>query len=104
MIVVGVRLGYTLAHCIVLRYSPFWVGFWFVAAPFDNNKTLLHIQVEAWVTEPEKATAKIANQFYFTFAATATDDKPIRNVLPSNIEEARQMVWRMQADKEQQSS
>jgi acyl-coenzyme A thioesterase 9 len=63
-----------------------------------EQQSLVHIHVEAWVTEPERATAKIANQFYFTFCVPG---KSIRNVLPSNTDEARQMVLRMQADTEQ---
>ena len=68
------------------------------ASSSSSSQSLLHIQVEAWVTEPERATAKIANQFYFTFAAA----NAIRNVLPANIDQARQMAIRMQTDKEQQ--
>ena len=58
----------------------------------------VHVQVEAWVTEPEKASAQMANQFYFTFSVKG---KTIRNVLPGNIDQGRQMAMRMQADKEQ---
>ena len=63
----------------------------------SSPSAVLHIQVEAWVTEPEHTMAKIANQFHFTFQV----NRAIRKVLPGNWEEARQMAWRMQVDQEQ---
>jgi hypothetical protein len=91
---------------------------------------IVHVEVECWVTEPEKAQARLSNQFYFTFAvrsstsSTATTTKrdgaqgadddvtsskpppplvlpPIRKVLPSNIDEARRMASRILGDQEQ---
>ena len=59
--------------------------------------SILHIEVEAWVTEPERASARMSNQFYFTFAI----QKQVRHVLPSNIDEARRMALRMVVDQEQ---
>jgi acyl-coenzyme A thioesterase 9 len=62
----------------------------------------VHIEVEAWVTEPEKASARLSNQFYFTFAISKNNNKRIvRRVLPSNIDQARRMAMRMLVDQEQ---
>jgi acyl-coenzyme A thioesterase 9 len=74
----------------------------------------VHVEVEAWVTEPEKVSARLSNQFYFTFECgsdeteTTTDSqqqqqRPIRRVLPSNWEQAQRMAWRMKADHEQKN-
>ena len=57
------------------------------------------IQVEAWVTEPEKTAAKVSNYFYFTFGLPP--GSTCRTVLPSNLEEARLMASRIIADEEQ---
>lgn len=57
------------------------------------------VHVEAWIAEPETATAKISNSFYFTFAIP--EKAHVRQVLPSNIDEARSMVRRMVADEAQ---
>lgn len=61
---------------------------------------ILHVEVEAWVTEPERAFAKLSNQFYFTFAIK-TDRQVVRRVLPSNIDEARRIALRILADRAQ---
>lgn len=63
------------------------------------NCPLITVEVEAWVTEPEKAYAKISNHFYFTFCLP--EGAPCRKVLPANIDEARRMATRMAADMEQ---
>lgn len=63
----------------------------------NGESSLVHLQVEAWVTEPEKVTSSIANQFYFTYRVPAK----VREVLPSNIDEANLVAMRMLADKEQ---
>ena len=60
---------------------------------------LVHIEVEAWVTEPEKATAKLSNQFYFSFAIA--DKEQVRRVLPANFDEATRMATRIIRDEEQ---
>ena len=60
---------------------------------------LVHVEVEAWVTEPEKVSARLSNQFHFTFAITS--GKTVRKVLPGNIDEARRMAIRMEANREQ---
>ena len=60
---------------------------------------LVMIEVEAWVTEPEKVKARVSNQFYFTFALP--NRNTCRKVLPSNIDQARRMAQRMAADEEQ---
>jgi len=60
----------------------------------------IHVEVEAWVTEPEKASAKVSNRFYFTFACSKSD-QPVRRVLPGTIDEARRMAIRMIGDQEQ---
>lgn len=64
-----------------------------------SNCPLLMLEVEAWVTEPERASAKISNHFYFTFCLPK--GTPCREVLPANIDEARRMASRMAADLEQ---
>jgi acyl-coenzyme A thioesterase 9 len=66
----------------------------------DLEVPLVHIEVEAWVTEPEKASARLSNQFYFTFAI-ANNTKQVRRVLPSNIDQARRMAMRILTDREQ---
>ena len=63
------------------------------------NVPLVTVQVEAWIAEPEKASARISNQFYFTFFLP--NNTPVRTVLPSNIDEARRMAVRMAADEAQ---
>lgn len=65
----------------------------------DQELPLVHIEVEAWVTEPEKASARLSNSFYFTFAIS-DKKKQVRNVLPSNIDQARRMAMRMLVDQE----
>jgi acyl-coenzyme A thioesterase 9 len=64
-----------------------------------TNMPLVMIEVEAWVTEPEKAKARVYNHFYFTFALP--EGTKCCKVLPANIDEARRMASRMTADKEQ---
>lgn len=59
----------------------------------------IHVEVEAWVTEPENAAAKRSNQFYFTFRIEQTPKRT--RVLPANMDEARQIVFRMLREKEQ---
>lgn len=78
-----------------------------------NTKTidgmpLVHVEVETWVTVPEKADAKLSNQFYFTFAVDQRDQQgknlqPLRKILPANIDEATRMATRMEADLVQDS-
>lgn len=65
----------------------------------DDTLPLVHVEVETWVTEPEKATSRLSNQFYFTFAIVRKS--PLRHVLPGTHDEARRMVQRMQLDAEQ---
>lgn len=70
----------------------------------DREVPIVHVEVEAWVTEPEKASARLSNQFYFTFAINvdaAEKNVPVRRVLPSNIDEARRMAIRILVDREQ---
>jgi len=68
---------------------------------------LIHVEVEAWVTVPEEAKARLSNQFYFTFAAAdgscgcTGDGRRVRTVLPGNIDEARRMASRIFDDHEQ---
>ena len=64
-----------------------------------ENMPLIMIEVECWVTEPERAFAKMSNHFYFTFALP--EGAPCKRVLPGNIDEARRMAMRMAADEEQ---
>jgi acyl-coenzyme A thioesterase 9 len=91
------------------------------AASGGSRLPVVHVEVECWVTEPEKARARLSNQFYFTFAVRRAplhaDSSPspsdgsgpalpssrkIRKVLPSNIDEARRMAIRILGDREQQ--
>lgn len=65
----------------------------------DDVLPLVHVEVETWVTEPEKATSRLSNQFYFTFAIVRKT--PIRHVLPGTHDEARRMVQRMLSDEAQ---
>ena len=64
-----------------------------------TNMPLVIVEVEAWVTEPEVADARVSNVFYFTFALP--NKKSCRTILPGNLEEARRMAIRMVADAEQ---
>ena len=64
-----------------------------------ENHPLVMMEVEAWVTEPEKADARVSNIFHFTFALPK--GTPCRKVLPANIDEARRMSRRMAMDVEQ---
>jgi acyl-coenzyme A thioesterase 9 len=68
----------------------------------DQQLPLVHIEVEAWVTEPEKASARLSNSFYFTFAVSKVMPRQVRRVLPSNIDQARRMAMRMLVDQEQE--
>jgi acyl-coenzyme A thioesterase 9 len=82
-------------------------------ASYGTKLPVVHIEVEAWVTEPEKVSAKLSNLFSFTFAISPkTNDaienssdcliqNRIRTVLPSNIDEARRMAKRILSDAEQ---
>ena len=76
----------------------------------DEAVALMHVEVEAWVTEPEKVSARMSNQFYFTFCVVArpTHNKEglrptprVRQVLPSNIDEAKRMATRMHLEQQQ---
>jgi acyl-coenzyme A thioesterase 9 len=72
----------------------------------DIMLPLLHIEVECWITEPEKASAKLSNLFCFTFAVSQLDVVPerrIRRVLPSNVDEARRIAKRISSDIEQRT-
>lgn len=64
---------------------------------WDGSNSIVHIEVEAWVTEPEKVQARISNQFYFTFMIK---DKRVRDVFPSTIDEAQRVAMRMAVDRE----
>jgi acyl-coenzyme A thioesterase 9 len=71
----------------------------------NESVALMHVEVEAWVTEPEKVTARMSNQFYFTFAVAHNDDgnrsPRVRKVLPSNFDEARRMAMRIHLERQQ---
>jgi len=70
-------------------------------------KPLVRVEVECWVTEPETASAKLSNQFYFTFAIARdevnenTVPSELRQIIPANIDEATRMALRMKADRDQ---
>ena len=85
-------------------------------ADSDESVALMHVEVEAWVTEPEKVSARMSNQFYFTFAVVSksssssktnavesphTSPPRVRKVLPSNIDEAKRMATRMHLEQQQ---
>lgn len=65
----------------------------------EESIPLVSIEVEAWIVDPMAASAKLSNQFYFTFRMPG--EKPLRKVLPSNMEEARAMALRMAAEEGQ---
>ena len=68
----------------------------------NTTTTWLHVEVEAWVTVPEHVSARMSNQFYFTFAVhNNNNNRIVRTVVPSNLEEARRMATRMAVDQEQ---
>lgn len=62
---------------------------------------LVMVEVEAWVADPTKASARISNHFYFTFALP--NKTSCKTVLPGNLEDARRMASRMSDDREQAS-
>jgi acyl-CoA hydrolase len=41
---------------------------------------IVHVEVECWVTEPEKAQARLSNQFYFTFAVRSSSSSSTAKV------------------------
>ncbi|VEU40019.1 unnamed protein product [Pseudo-nitzschia multistriata] len=63
----------------------------------QKDVPVISIEVSAWVVEPEQASAKLSNKFIYTFAADPGME--IRNVLPSNMEEARKMAIQMSKHK-----
>jgi len=63
---------------------------------FDGLSQTLSVEVEAWVIDPVQSSAKLSNKFYFTFAVPS--GVPLRRILPSNMEEARKIAMRMEAD------
>jgi acyl-coenzyme A thioesterase 9 len=63
----------------------------------QRDVPLVSVEVEAWIVEPEKASAKLSNRFMFTFALPSKT--PCRKVLPSNMEEARKMAIRKALEK-----
>ena len=62
---------------------------------------LVIVEVEAWIAEPMKAMARIANHFYFTFALP--NKESCRVVLPGDLDEARRMATRICVIEEQAS-
>ena len=60
---------------------------------------LVNVEVEVWVTSPEKAKAEVSNHLYFTFALP--EKKSCKLVLPANIDQARRQALRMYADEVQ---
>lgn len=75
------------------------LGDYYASSNDHRELPLIHVEVEAWVTEPERVSARLSNQFYFTFAA---DQPMVRRVLPSSMDEASRMATRMEADRQQQ--
>jgi len=68
----------------------------FVGLKGQSEIPLVSVEVEAWIIDPSRADAKLSNQFYFTFALPGQTN--IRDVLPSNMEQARTMAKRMATD------
>ncbi|CAB4291083.1 unnamed protein product [Prunus armeniaca] len=66
--------------------------------PEDPEQPLIHVEVVAHVTSPEKRSAEVSNTFYFSFTVrpeakvTMKKDLKIKNVIPETEEEARPMV------------
>jgi acyl-coenzyme A thioesterase 9 len=83
-------------HARVLYWTTKDVDF--TGHVFERDIPLVSVQVEAWIVDPSQASAKLSNEFYFTFALPGTAATAIRQVLPSNMEEARTMAMRMAAD------
>ena len=71
----------------------------------QNDMQLVHIEVEAWITIPEEARSVVSNTFYFTLAVSKNEGqqptRPLRRILPNNMDQARRMATRMVADEEQ---
>ncbi|KAJ8615918.1 hypothetical protein MRB53_035290 [Persea americana] len=68
---------------------------------------LINIEVVAHVTRPELRTSEVSNTFYFTFTvnpAALESGLKIRNVVPATEEEARQVLERMDAEKDAENS
>lgn len=66
-----------------------------------SGMPLVIVEVEAWIAEPMKAKARIANHFYFTFALP--NKNSCRVVLPGDLDEARRMATRICVIEEQVS-
>ncbi|BFG42553.1 hypothetical protein CerSpe_288270 [Prunus speciosa] len=66
--------------------------------PEGHEQPLIHVEVVAHVTSPEKRSAEVSNTFYFSLAvrpeakAMMKKDFKIKNVIPETEEEARRMV------------
>ena len=69
----------------------------------NDTVPLVTIHVEAWIVEPTHVppTAKLSNTFYFTFLLPDKLNQNVRNVLPSNIDEARSIIRKIELDKQQ---
>mmetsp|Transcript_55758 Transcript_55758/g.129866 ORF Transcript_55758/g.129866 Transcript_55758/m.129866 type:complete len:140 (-) Transcript_55758:40-459(-) len=65
----------------------------------SDGGPLVMIEVEVWVTEPEKTQAFVSNVMHFAFSLPK--GTRCRTVLPSSIDEARRMAARILADEEQ---
>ncbi|KAL3903574.1 MAG: hypothetical protein SGARI_005315 [Bacillariaceae sp.] len=65
----------------------------------QKDVPLVSVEVEALIVEPEAASAKLSNRFIFTFALPS--GTPCRQVMPSNMEEARKMMLRKESAEEQ---
>lgn len=95
---------------LLVRYYEPWSVYiycleictWFSQLVLFSWQPLVHVEVETWVTEPEKARSRLSNQFYFTFAIVR--ESGTRQVLPATQDEARRMVQRMLADEAQAAS
>ena len=70
----------------------------FVELQGQREIPLVSVEVEAWIINPSQADAKLSNQFYFTFALPG--QTKIRDLLPSNLEQARLMAQRILASED----
>ncbi len=65
----------------------------------DGDNPLVMVEVEAWVTKPEKVSSNMSNKFHFTFSLPGK--VTCKKVVPSSLEEGKRMAARMAADVEQ---
>ncbi|ONK72377.1 uncharacterized protein A4U43_C04F18780 [Asparagus officinalis] len=68
----------------------------------NPEQPLINVEVVAHVTRPELRTSEVSNTFYFTYTVNPKSLKNgwrVRNVVPATEEEARRVIERMDAEK-----